>query len=357
MAGHDLRILLKANLDLIRVLQRIVDPSGRPHPRIGQIGIVDATRLYAPVAQIAPRTERFLEALRRPGMERVSISTYKRGDQYDTVIGWRAPVIVDQSTMLPLVWAIAPANADENQLLFGHLLPTLFRHWPECPMNALVGDSAYDTERTCRDLERLYSLHPIFTRGEPRETNVSRNRGRGWRVVDGQPYCRCGGMKLRGRDDFYEADQRLKDGVPRGTPPPENDNLPRIRWTCPNRLCPEVSLWVAENPRDHTWWPRGGDSVWAYRRRALELYRSGVESLFAVAKHNGIGTHDGRALWARDRGIAWLLGLHLLGRTALRVAHETGSYALIHDEFRELGFDRSGAVPSARPPDASWCAF
>jgi hypothetical protein len=348
--GHDPNILICANLELIEELQKQGGSDGRrAHPRIGEVGIVDATRLFAPVAQIGPRSPGYLAALRRPGMDLVDVSTYRKGTQYDTVYGWRAPVIVDQATMLPLVWTIAPASADENALLFGHLLPALFRYWPNCPMHTLVGDSHYDTEKTCRELERLYSLHPVFIRSKSRETEHTGRRDTHARVIDGQPRCRCGGMKFRGREGFYTAEQRLRDGRARGVPGPD-DNA-RVRWICPNNLCGavsprEVSLWVAENPRDHTWWPRGGDSDHAYDRRALETYRAVVESLFSVAKHNGIGTRDGRALWARDRGITWLFGLHLLGVTARRVAHETGAYELLKDEFLELGFHRKGTTPS-----------
>jgi hypothetical protein len=351
--GRDSRVLIRANIELLAELGSIVDDQGRPaHPRLGEVGIVDGTRLFAPVEQAGPRSGGYLASLRRPGMELVDFSTYKRGDQYDTVIGWKLMPICDQSTMLPLVWSVAPGNADERGVLFTELLPLLFELWPDCPMHTLVGDSLYDTEATCRDLERLYSIHPVFTRDKPRETEAEAKGGRRVKVVDGQPFCGCpGGMKFRGREGFYEARHRLADGRPRGEPPPEKRGEPRIRWICPNGLHEEVSLWVAMNPRDFTWWPRGGDSEDAHKRRALELYRSVVESMFAVLKQNGIGVRDGRPLWARDNGITWLIGLHFLWRTAQRLAHESGNYEFFREEFVDLGF-APGSAPTAAVMDA-----
>jgi hypothetical protein len=255
--------------------------------------------------------------------------------------------------MLPLVWTLAAGNAVEREVLFKELLPLLFELWPHCPMHTLVGDQHYDSEGTCRDLENLFSLHPIFTRHNPRETQEVAKGGRHVKVVDGQPFCACpGGMKFRGHNDFYEASQRLADGTPRGEPAPEKRGRPRIRWVCPNGLCKEVTLWLARNPRDVTWWPRGGDSKYASTRRALELYRAVVESMFAVLKQNGIGVRDGRALWARDNGITWLIGLHFLWRTAQRLAHESNNYEYLREEFVDLGFARPGSAPSAAVMDA-----
>jgi hypothetical protein len=122
-------------------------------------------------------------------------------------------------------------------------------------------------------------------------------------------------------------------------------------------------LWFDKDPCDHSWWPREGDSDHAYAWRALETRRSAVESLYSVLKHCGVGVHDGRALWARDAGINWLLGLHLLGRSAKRLAHETGAYAVFEQEYRALGLHQPGATPDddlmvaltkRRPPHLQW---
>jgi Transposase DDE domain len=346
--GHDPRALVPANLALIRQLRALTDQEGRPkHPLIGQVGIVDATFMPAPVEQGGPNSPQRIQALRRAGMDLVDMGSHKKKrNEYRTVTGWIAATIVDLATSLPLVWVVASASAAERTVLLEQLLPLLFKYWPDCPMHTLIGDAGYEGENVCRVLEDHYSLHPVFMRGEDRETT---NVGRGQspvKVINGQPYCRCGPMKLRSPEGFYKAAERLSDGVPRGAPTPKRREPPRVRWSCPNGLCREQFLWVAQDPRDHTFWPRGGDSRRAYIRRALEVRRTAVESQFGIAKHYGIGVHDGRPLWARDTGITWLLGLHYVGRSAKRVVHETGAYALLLEEFRALGFDKPRATPS-----------
>jgi Transposase DDE domain len=344
--GHDPYALLVGNLELIAELQSLREPTGEySHPHIGKVGIVDATRLHAPVAQFGPVSGEHLEQLRRPGMSAVSSSTYKRGDQYDTVIGWKAFVIADQATTLPLVWAVAPGNAYEPTVLLDTLLPLLFELWPECPMEALVGDGAYDTREVCQTLEERNSLHPVFSPRSTRERVEELRRDRTVPVVNGQPSCPCGPMKFRGREGFYELEKRLRDGKARGVMAPGVKDA-RIRWACPNKLHDEVSLKFRNDPTGNTYLPRGGDSRAAYHRRALEIYRNQIESVFSGVKRACIGTDDARTLWVRDNGIEWLLGSYLLLHTAKRLAHENGDYGLFHDEFQELGLDSAGDPPS-----------
>lgn len=345
--GHNPTMLVVANIRLIRRLGGVIDEHGRPcHPRLGHVGIVDGQRLVAPVEQIAPRGPGYIRALRRPGMDLVAVSTYERNKQYDTVIGWKLVVIVDQATMLPLVWKLAAGNADERAVLLDELLPTLFRLWPDCPMRTLVGDAHYDTRQACQTLEECYSLHPLFTRPTKEPTTRRVRGGRKVKVVDGRPHCRCGSMKLRGRDGFYSTEQRLKDGRPRGALAP-NVKEACVRWDCPNGLCAPVSLWHKDDPRNHTWWPRGGESKTTYERVALEIYRNGVESAFSGNKRRGVGTYDMRALSLRDAGVAWVSGWGLLLHTARRAAHETSRYGVFHDEFIDLGLHRTGDLPNS----------
>jgi len=78
------------------------------------------------------------------------------------------------------------------------------------------------------------------------------------------------------------------------------------------------------------------------------VYRNLVEQAFAIMKGIGVGT-DEPALWAQDRGIVHLIGMHLTLRSARRLAHENGTYALIAAEHAELGLGRKDAkVPSNR---------
>jgi hypothetical protein len=232
-------------------------------------------------------------------------------------------------------------------------------------MESIIGDAFYDhSEELARTLEQNYSVHPIFpVHGPTRERTKRRRGGEEIREVNGVPYCKCGPMKLRGRDYFYDAEQRLMDGKRRGSLAP-NTKEACVRWDCPRQLCPSVSLQFHHSPRDHCWWPRGGDSKQAQERRALERYREIIESIFSEIKDCGIGTYDLRALWARDAGMEWLVALHLLLRTARAYVHETGIYGLFHDEYRELGLhigdgnlpnvERMREVAARRPTDLRW---
>jgi hypothetical protein len=357
-AGHSPQILLAANIALIRELASLRDQDGAPrHPRVGHVGIVDGSRLCAPIWQGAVRSDAHLEAMRRPGMERVQSIVYgrgkedatvsgrkanrgnekaSRGKEYSTVNGWNAIVIVDQASTLPLVWALANGKADEPAVLVDRLLPLLSELWEDCPMHTLVGDGAFDEAPTCRALELNWSLHPVFARISPRSTRAKDHHGRVFELINGQPSCACGPMKFRGRDDFYDLHRRRKEGLRRGQPAPDTVN-PRIRWACPTGLCRRddgtvlsLSLWFNRDPRDHGYYPRGGESDDAYTRRALELARNAAESVQAGIKAHGIGVRDGRALWARDNDAEWQLGLHCLSQTARRLAHEPNAYEIDH---------------------------
>ena len=297
-AGHDPRILLAANAAFFSELRRLDGPCGEPaHPRFGEVGIIDATRLRAPVPQLGPRKGGgHLDALRREGMDLVEGITYEYSGHKDTVIGWKGAVIVDQATSLPLVWALARGQENERSLLL-RLLDLLFDLWPDCPMHTIVGDAFYDLAADLSlQLEESYSLHPIFSHQGKRETATTGRRGRTHAVIDGQPHCVCGPMKFRGRDDFYDAAKRLADGRRRGEVGPGVRKKARVRWSCPNNLCGEVSLHLRDNPRDHTWWPRTGAGNHTLDRRALEIYRNSVESAFAGVKLGCIGTRDSCAL-------------------------------------------------------------
>jgi hypothetical protein len=98
-------------------------------------------------------------------------------------------------------------------------------------------------------------------------------------------------------------------------------------------------------------------------RAAQYTYRSGVESLFARLKLNGLGVLHMRPLWARDTETEFLLGIHMLLITARRVAHETGAYDVLLHEYHRLGLHRNEHVPDRsaveslhrdRPTELHW---
>ena len=250
--GHDHRLAAAANITLIRELaDTIGDDGDLLHPCIGHVGIVDGTRLRAPIQQIYPRSPEHLELLRREGMDLVDYSVYERDGQREPVLGWRETRIIDHASGRTLISTLDRATSHEPHVLLNVLLPLLFELWPDCPMHTIVGDGLYDDHNTCFDLEARWSLHPIFTRLTTRNT-TTRIRGGGTApVCDGQPSCACGPMRFYQREGFYNHEQRRLDGLPRGAMAP-NIKRARVRWRCPNNRCKEISTYFTEDPRDHS---------------------------------------------------------------------------------------------------------
>lgn len=229
-------------------------------------------------------------------------------------------------------------------------------------LTAAIQLPIYDTNDTCFDLEARWSLHPIFTRVTPRNTETLIRGGQTAPVCDGQPSCACGPMKFYQREGFYSQEQRALDGLRRGAMAPDIKRA-RIRWHCPNKRCKEISTYFTENPRDHTWWPRRGKSHHATHRRAYTLYRNLIEASFAETTSLGISSANQPPLWARDTGMTLTLALHNLLATATRVAHTNDSYLVFHNEYERLGLHRCGRAPSpedlarersARPHELQW---
>jgi hypothetical protein len=375
--GHDPSPILAANIALIRQLAAARDGDQPRHPRLGLTCNVDATALRAPVDQTVSKAE--LDAIRRPGMERVCHIVKRHDDRGPadagraddsaadglsraTVVGvgWKPIAIQDQATMLPLIWQLGSGSASEVTLL-RELLPRLYELWPECPIETLVGDKAYGFQIICRELEQNFGIHPIFPlrRGHA-DPVVKTSAGISVKTVDGIPHCHCGAMKPR-HQSFESRERRLKAGLLPG----ERDSSyydARTRWTCARRLCGEVSTYAHNEPHLYTYWPHQGASRFAYDRAAQYEYRNGVESLFATLKNNGLGTYNMRPLWARDSEAEFLLGLHMLFVTASRVVHETGIYDRFLDEYQQLGLDRGNQpdrsaielLHAERPSELQW---
>jgi hypothetical protein len=245
--GHPIEFMYDANFAILRAIRDLRTADGTlVHPRFGQVGIVDGTRLHAPVEQRGPNSPAYVETLRRADLDMVDASTHGRGDHRDTVKGWILASIIDQATGETLVAAVRRVTEYEPRVLFDELLPVLFRYWPDCPLHTLIGDGAYDTEPTVRTLVEDYSIQPIFTRLTPSTAPGPH----GVTVINGRPRCRCGPMTYQRREGFLLAEARLREGIPRGQHVDNKDA--RVRWVCPRGICPPVSLRYDDNPEDHT---------------------------------------------------------------------------------------------------------
>ena len=233
------------------------------------------------------------------------------------------------STTLPLVWSMIPANGNErNEAL--RLLRLLFELWPDCPMEALVGDSLYDhsvdfareARRRLGRAARLSNRQGIRRRspapGQPGDPELCLRRGDGLQ----------GHRRLR-----LHRKKRAALGIPRGVTAPRTDG--RLRWKCKNGRCKNASTRPMDDPRLYTYYHRGGDHRLAHLRSALLIRRNAVESIFSSLKHLGVGGTDvdrprGPTTW-RWTGLSLL---RLAFQTARRLIHETGLYETAHDETR-----------------------
>src|SRR6202035_4350323 len=122
--GHPLELWSQAHAKTLKAIRGLQGPDGQPlYPRFGQIGVVDATRLCAPVEQYGLNTPAYLDALRGADMYMVTMRTYTRDGHPDTVIGWILAGIVDQSSGVTLVSTINPVHEYEPRVLFREMLP------------------------------------------------------------------------------------------------------------------------------------------------------------------------------------------------------------------------------------------
>jgi hypothetical protein len=341
--GHDHLEALVANIAMLMRLAGLL-PGGE---RVGQVALCDATRLRAPVSQHGPNTPGYMEALRRTDMEDVETSVYRRDDRVDIVVGWKLLTLTDLATGCPIVWVLAPGASYEPTLLTEQLLPLLFRVWPDCPLHTLVADAAYDTDPLCRNLVERWAIQPITARASPRRRKQALRDGRTVEIIDGRPRCKCGPMRFHRREGFLVPRQRQAAGLEHGeAPPPGAVKQARVRWVCPSGLCDAVDLFAHADPSSHTYWPRDPDTRQGAIRRVFELSRNTSESKFSVVKHNGIGTRDNCPLWARDQGIRWLASLHEALSTARTLAHVTGDYRLLAEEYQSLGLHTDKHAPT-----------
>ena len=351
--GHDPTIYIQFNLKLLRELASAIDEHGELlHPEMAKIMILDGSRIPGPISQVTPLSADHLRLLRGTELTGIDYSVYDYGGQYDSVFGWRLVLLVDRDSGLPVIWAIVPASVHESRVLLDLLLPQLFELWPDCPLHTVVSDNELDSAPACGALEARWSIHPVFTRNTPKRLTVTAKRGVKFTTIDGQPECHCGTEKLmsfRGREGFISVDQRAFKGLARGALGYTKDA--RVRWIC--KSCESERTTYALKQIDGEQWPFANDHLWypirgagehTDMRKVLCLYRNLVESAFAIMKGIGVGG-DEPALWAQDLGIVHLIGIHLTLRTARRLAHENGTYALLAAEHAELGLGIKDADP------------
>lgn len=349
---HSARDQIHVNLELIRRLAEFKTDRGRLcHPDVGRVGVVDGMLIPADVQQRGTKGDRRLKTLLHgPGRQNVETVVYtNNGNITKSCTGYKLMLIADMSTTLPLVWSMIPANGNERDEAL-RLLRILFELWPECPMDALVGDSLYDhSVDFARKLVFDWGVQPVFPTGR------EYSEGLPHQATKGIPVCACGEeMAFKDTDgNVFTAKKRADLGIPRGVTAPRTDG--RLRWKCKNGRCQNVSTRPMDDPRLYTYYHRGGSHKLAHRRSALLIRRNAVESIFASLKHLAVGgTAVDRPRWADDVEMDWLVSTAIVFQTARRLIHETGLYEKAFGEVDQLGLLETPSldVPAPGPESA-----
>lgn len=322
----------------IAVIQKLANlVNGRGDLKVGEVLVVDGTQQQAHVRQVFPVNEEHAEFLNGP-YEELAWVQHVRGDgaELKRNHGYNVVTITDMATSLPIISCPYPANKDER-IAASELLAVLFKLWPDCPAECLVGDSYYDHSiQFARNLEFLWGLHPVFPLHGNRSDSASQ-----FAATDGVPPCShmpSGYMKRMKDDNFFAGISRVEKGVPRGAEPPRRDAF--IRYACPEGICGNHNLYVHDDPRRHTYLPIRGDHRKHFKRKALLPRRNVVESNFANMKMQGhFGPGRDRPIWAKTyREACWAFMTPILGLALKRLAHESGLYDELYEEAESLGY-------------------
>ncbi len=330
--------LLPANIAVIR---RLRDEYG--HLDIGRRLTIDGTFIHVPRPQRQGYSKRERGLIAR-GLSADYGKHDAPGRKPKQGFGFVQIVIGDVASTLPLVWALFPFSHREHRHVTD-LLDLLFRFWPDCPAEALIGDSEYDgAEWVAEARECAYGVHPIF----PLRDNIAAD----WEWVDrrGVPYCsKHGFMKLEQPEGFVNAKKRRELGLAPGDP--IDLTGARMRWACGHKDCPaRATTYPHKNWRLYTYWHRDGMHKNAGMRDALLLRRLGIESIFSSLKGKKLGL-GGQAAprWIQhDRHMEWLIGTGLLGLTLNAYVHESGLYQQKVEEAERRGWISD---PEDRPVD------
>lgn len=253
------------------------------------------------------------------------------------------------ATTLPYGIVLVPANGDERKAI-SKLLEQICEIWPECPLGTLVGDGLFNTKALAHELIFNWGIQPVFPTSE-----AGYGKEHEHAATEGVPEFRCGKlMRLKDTTDFYTAERRARDGIPRG----EQTSLKaRIRWECAGGKggCEETaSTRPFDGPRLYTFYPRQGSHVRATERKVLMWRRNAVESVFASLKNLGIGRDKFECpRWAKDLTMEWLVAVGMLGLAARRLIHDTDLYRHALEEATELDLltPATEANPSPGPDE------
>lgn len=290
--------LMRANVETVRALAELFPGAG-----IGCVGVVDGTDIAAWSPQDAegsPRTPRAA----------LKVIEYGRGGKRDITNdpeaassragfakvwnGYYLVALVELKTGLPLVWTLRSANHDEAPAL-KELLFLLYELWPDCPLETVVGDAAWDEADWVELCELNYGIHPVFRRSDAHANPEHLLKGGRSKWNDtrasacsdtlagysgrGIPFCRAHGAQLSFAGGTWGNRSGLQPGDaadPAGF---------RVRFDCPDG-CGRPGLPTGIDWDAFPYWPHhshGQPDRYAMRL-ALENRRNIVECAFASLK-------------------------------------------------------------------------
>lgn len=364
---HKSGAAIHVNLDLLDRIASLKDPKTGQlwHPNAFKHCVVDGTLIEAdfpqrPVAGESPQArKRALRAMVGPDKEMVDYVTYGYetgseakdgpspvGSVRKSVVGYNLVVVACMDLGLPVGWTLQPAAAGEERDGLMMLLKCIYDLRPEFPMEVIVGDGHFTIPHDMTgEIYLKYGVHTCFPRRKGDSTDNP------WSGTDGVPECRHGLMQFEKEGEIWGAAKRRKHGLAPGTYPKQN--RPRLRWRCRKGKCPSTETIMAQDWHLNTYLHHGGTHKRAALRAALLARRNIIESIFAQLKHLGPGSRwPGRARWADDDGMRWLLSLALVTMTAKRLAHESGAYYRAFEEARQLGhLSKRDLVKAPKAPE------
>ena len=306
---------------------RYLGIDGTPVPawvlQVGKKELEEEARITKHHPEAAPRAYTYTNDGKRDvvGKQKVSASLSKFWRGYALV------PLVDIATGRPVVWVLVSAKINEHDLV-DELLRLLFEIWPDAPVTALVGDSAYDIRETYELCELKYGIHLIAVRKPSHarhgwDVDAADSKRIHWFNGRGVTFCRKHKqpMKLVG----YEFSKR--DGLEPG----ESSKVGgfRVRAKCMHdkpgdeNKCGTPGLPMSLDWSAFPFYPHHGGGMPARHamRVALQARRNQCEALFSSLK---VGSKLGKAGADRCRlkkpALEALISLAFLLRTALMLA-------------------------------------
>lgn len=372
----DPAICMAVNVELLRQISELKDEQGELRfPSVGKSLMVDGTAIQSDHEQKWPENGQLNLG---PEHARVGVGFYggkkrERQENGETIreagaskfwIGYKLVIIADMSTQVPMVWKLIPAEGDERKAAL-ELLESLYRLWPDCPAEYIVGDSFYfHSIDFSKRVVFNYGLRPAFhTRANVSNHLPYMPEHPEWPGEWGVPRCKgCSKlMRLHEIGGCVTLESRRKARLKPGEMAPTAGA--RLRFRC-NDCGGTSSSKISEDPRIYTALPIAGDSEARVRREVLLIRRNGIESLNATIKWRGKGNRDQRrGRKATDRRMDWHFGLHLMYLTGRRLIHLNGGYerALaeatacgVHAPGKPANFDEVAHRRQLRDRDQHW---